>query len=450
MAKQPWRPEEAADALVLDWPQFSAKYPYRPFDSYDTKRRRLRKQPTIEAMLGASTVPPVVVKRQSVPKGWEPGVEWNGTGGTITLGPTPDRINEWADVLEKAGIDPDRFEVKEPVQFRAWDTAAGDRLHSYRLTVQEKRSESEKLDLDALKAEIAEHSLPGTSAPIGDEGFVLVIADPQIGSNEGGGSPALTERFLDCVKGAVERVNSLRAEGHELGTLYIASLGDIGEGCDGFYPQQTFRIDLNRRDQQKLARRLFIEALRILAPLFKRVVVVAVGGNHGENRKNGKSFTDFADNDDVAVWEQVADVLAMRPDVYGHVSFVIPNHELDVTLDCAGVITTFVHGHQFGSGTDASAKAISWWKGQEHGMKPAGESTLLLSGHFHHLSIRQEGPKTHIQAPALVGGSQWFENMTGQRSPAGMLTLRVSAEGWDDLKVIRPAKRGQQDESEAA
>jgi len=37
------------------------------------------------------------------------------------------------------------------------------------------------------------------------------------------------------------------------------------------------------------------------------MVVGAVPGNHGESRRGSKAFTTFEDNDDLAVFEQVAE-----------------------------------------------------------------------------------------------------------------------------------------------
>jgi len=50
--------------------------------------------------------------------------------------------------------------------------------------------------------------------------------------------------------------------------------------------------------------------------------------------------------------------------------------------------------------------------------------------------VKQSGARTHIQAPALDGGSQWFTEQAGVLAPAGMLTLTVGAAGWDDLRVL--------------
>lgn len=212
--------------------------------------------------------------------------------------------------------------------------------------------------------------------------------------------------------------------------------------CGSYYPQQAFRTDLNRRDQIKVMRRLILKAMERWAPLFDRVVVPVVGGNHGENRAEGKSYTDFADNDDVAIFEQVQEILAANPSTYGHVSFLIPNHELSLTLDMGGEIVGMTHGQVFGKGTAAQPgkRAIDWWMKQAHGQQPIGGARIMFSAHYHHLLVTEMGSKTHFQCPALESGSEWYTNQSGQSARAGMLTVRigknVSESGWADLEVV--------------
>jgi hypothetical protein len=41
-----------------------------------------------------------------------------------------------------------------------------------------------------------------------------------------------------------------------------------------------------------------------------------------------------------------------------------------------------------------------------------------------------------MQIPALDNGSQWFTNSTGNEAPAGLLTLTVGDDRWDNVKVL--------------
>jgi hypothetical protein len=400
----------------------------------------------VEALIATSPLPKPKREHVAAPKGWEPGVAWDGDHGTITTKPLTKRPDDWDDLLRVWDLDPAKYEVVEPVQYRAWDSNMGEgnvqRMYYYRATIRT-RILGERADVDALINEIKRHKPVKRVARPGDKAFAVIIADPQIGKNDGDGTAGTVRRIENAIDRVTDRYKELRRIGRGLGQLHVLFLGDLFENCDGYYAQQAFRVELNRRDQEKLGRRLFVSMFQHWSPDFERVVGAAVGGNHGENRREGQSFTDFADNADVGVIEQVAEVLGANPERYGHVNFVLPNHELDVTLDIAGTITTLVHGHQFGGkkriktpATQVGDKALNWWASQAHGMRPAGESTLLLSGHFHHFLVTQEGAKTHMQAPALDGGSEWYTNRSGQDSPAGVLTMTIGPDGWDDLKIL--------------
>ena len=365
------------------------------------------------------------------PSGWEAGVSWNGNGGTLTTGPL-ERDPKWDDVLRVWNLDPEVYEIVEPVQFRAWDANAGNgevtRLYSYRATVRQRAASTADLQ-DLLEEVKLKRTTPSAAPPPSGDGgaFVIAISDPQIGKE---GTKVTVARFLAAIDSARFRIEELRASGRPIDSIYILGLGDIVEQCSGHYPMQEFTTELNRRDQVKLARHLIFSLIDALAPLAERIVVAAVGGNHGEDRRNGKAYTDFGDNDDVAVFEQVAEILAVNPREYGHVSVVVPDKQLTLTLNIGGQIVGLAHGHQQQRG------AKEWWKGQAFGMQPVGDATILFTGHFHHLIIEQDGPRTHFQCPTMDAGSQWFEEQTGMASAAGVLTVRITPDGWGDLQIL--------------
>ena len=122
-------------------------------------------------------------------------------------------------------------------------------------------------------------------------------------------------------------------------------------------------------------------------------------GNHGENRKNGRSYTTFDDNADLEVFEQAAEILQANPDAYQHVSFVIPTGDMTVTLDVAGTIVTWAHGHQFGGSGLPLAKARSWWQGKMAAMHPAGDSSVLVYGALASRAAAPGRPADHHGLP---------------------------------------------------
>jgi hypothetical protein len=384
-------------------------------------------------------------ERATPPKGWEPGVRFDpakGAGEVITeplpAGTEPD----WSHIFDHFGLDPSRFEIIPPVEMRSWQgilDGATTWLYYYKARFQPRSTHVAGVDLTDLIDAISKDRRASKLAT-GDCALMVCLSDWQTGKRDGDGTLGLIGRVRQAIIDLRGRVRDLRRMGVNVGAIYVVGLGDLVEGCDNHYAMQAYTVELNRRDQVKLARRLAAEVIRAAAKLTEQVVVVAVPGNHGENRRDGKAFTDLADNDDVAVFEQIAEAFAENPDAYGHVSFVVPNDELTVTLDVCGTLVTWAHGHQFGSGSTAETKAKSWLSLQALGKHAAGDCDLLVTGHYHHLCVAQWGAVGWIQAPALDGGSDWWRNLTGEHSPPGMLSLvvgsGVAAAGWSHLHTL--------------
>jgi hypothetical protein len=376
------------------------------------------------------------------PQGWEPGVVWDGKSGTAISKPIPaDQPVDHAALLTEWGFDPTTHMILEgSLEYRQWDANVGGgeikTLRYYKAKIV-RGAQLPEADLKDLFDQIRKAKTPVRVPEVGDDAFCVFLADWQIGKGENGGTPATVERLLSAADAVEGRIKELRRLGRPLGSLYVFGLGDLLEGCSGWYDMQEWQVDLNRRDQFQTVVRLLVSMLRKWSRLFGRVIVSGIGGNHGENRKAGKAFTDFADNDDVSVFETAALVLNENPGAYGHVSFVIPNDRLSLVLDVAGTPVGVVHGHQFRSGPNATAKAEKWWKDHTFGLQPVADAVILVSGHFHHFAAMEFGHRVWMQAPAMDGGSQWWTEMTGSNSPAGMLTFRVTGQGWTDLAIVR-------------
>lgn len=374
------------------------------------------------------------------PAGWEPGLEMNGPVGVLVTQPMAVKPN-WTELLKVWDLDPEQYEVLEPVQYRAWDAAIGDgvvnRMYYYKANIVTRRVGG--LDYDEL-LKMVQSWRPVKKAKVttGPLSFVWAIADLQVGKSDGDGTAGTLARYLQGIEDIKARVRDLRRAGREIGTLYVCGVGDCIEGVKGHYGQQAFRVELNMTQQVRVMRRLILRAVKELAPLFDKVVIAAVPGNHGEASRNdaGKSDTDFSDNWDVEVFSSAYDALQMS-DQFDHVSFIAPRgQDLTLTLDISGTITTLAHGHQFGGGTARKLGAEVWWADQAHGMQQAGESTVLVAGHLHHLVVKRNGAKTFFQAPALDGGSDWYRAITGADSPPGILTMVMGDGGWRDLCIL--------------
>jgi hypothetical protein len=360
---------------------------------------------------------------------WRPGVEWKGDEGTLTTSAAAgDAHPDWSHVLAVWDLDPDKFAVVEPVLFNAWDAPGSEgailRMRQWKARVVRRRGDVgpdidvEKLLADVLKAK------PAKPAPMGEGVFHVVLGDWQIGKPDGDGLRGTVLRIQQAIIDVERRVRDLRKLGRPLGTLMVEWTGDSVEGCVGFYAMQTFGVELDRREQMKVTRRLLRDALMRWSRLFDEVIVLAVGGNHGENRgRSGKAYTSFGDNDDLAVVEQVAEILAVNPDTFGHVKIVIPPDHLTVTAMAAGWIVGVTHGHVARESGSAEAKLRRWYERAAGGKQPVGDADILVTGHYHHMRVADWGGCIWVQCPALDGGSEWWTQTRGESSMPGVLTF---------------------------
>ena len=390
----------------------------------------------------------VVVLQPVHPKGWEPGVTYDPhAGGTITTTAIaePDPAI-WATLIADWGLDPELTEVVPgSVHIRAWDTNVGEgvieRLKYYRATIRPRTTPNDRTDVEALCTSIVRRKplKRHNTNEVSGRALVVLLSDWQIGKTDSnGGTNGTVDRICAGIDGVSVRIRELAKVGRPVDSVYLVGMGDLVEGCSGHYATQTFSVDLDDREQDRVVRRLILRAVETVAPLVDRVVVAAVPGNHGENRNAaGKAYTRITDSRDLACFETTAEVLAANPDRYGHVS-VVTADAYTLTLDVGGVPIGFAHGHRGAGG--GQTKIEAWWKGQALGRQPIADAQILCLGHYHHLLCSEATGRTVFQAPAMDPGSQWFTDQTGQASETGMLTFVAGtgcgARGWSDMAVL--------------
>lgn len=384
--------------------------------------------------LAAKAAQSVRADRPTHPQGWEPGISWAGTHGTITSRPIAEPTPDWDSLIRTWGFDPAVVEIVEPVQVRTWDAAIGNgevrTMWYYRAGIRQRRAGAP--DVAELVAWIRKRkpAVPLEVASTGAYGYAA--SDWQIGKK---GTTAAAERILQTFDDSARRIRELRRMGRTIDTIYLFGLGDLHEGCKDHYAMQEFEVELDNRAQQRLVRHLWSRMVEVHAPLAPRIVCAAIGGNHGEERKDGKAFTTFADNKDVGSVEAAAEAFRQRTG-YEHVSWLLPEGDLTLTLDMAGTIVGLAHGHQARRGGTPQQKVREWWKDQAFGRRPVGDADILLTGHYHHLSVLSDGGRTHIQAPTMDSGSQWWEETAGMPTTPGALTFTVQGGRWGDLQLL--------------
>jgi len=367
---------------------------------------------------------------------WTPGVTWMGDEGTITTPPVEGETHpDWSGVLRMWGLDPEHFAVVEPVLFNVWGDTLGILNRQWKGKVVRK-GRQETADIDALIQEIKKHKPRERKEIEGGASLVVCASDWQVGKRDGDGLKGLVGRWLQAVDDVELRLKELKKLGRPIDSITVLCLGDLVEGCDGHYDIQTFTVEVDRRDQVKIARRLLRDALIRWSKVVPSITVAAIGGNHGENRKNGKAFTTLGDNDDVALVESVAEIFQANPEAYGHIKFAIPTDELSLTLEVHGKIIGITHGHLARSGAGTEAKLRRWIADQTLGRQRIGDCDILVTGHYHSFKLADWGGVKWIQAPALDGGSVWWRQSTGEIADVGVLTFLVSSQGVSDIQLL--------------
>lgn len=361
-----------------------------------------------------------------------PSLKVEGNGGMLTTRPMVGTdAPKWDDVLALWDLDPNEFEVIEPVTFNSWEAQKDGeivQMRQYKARIQRRPALLREAGIDHLLASISKRKprkQPETLS--GDGDFCVVLADWQTGKGEGGGSEKLVERVKQSIIDVTARVKELRKAGRSLGTLNVLWPGDSVEGCGDHYAMQTFQTDLDRKSQIMLAQALLDAALDEWSKHFERVRVIAVGGNHGENRKNGKAYTTFGDNDDLLVVENVQFAYSKNTDRYGHIEFIIPEDHLNAVVRVAGGNWSLgvTHGHLSRSGNGIEGKVARWFGNMAAGKHAIGLVDVLVTGHYHHFASKDNGGWYWLQAPALDGGSEWFTQTSGQYSQPGVLTFAM-------------------------
>lgn len=387
------------------------------------------------------------IRSRKAPSGWEPGVVWDGRKGTVTTGAVVSGSSpDWSELLASRGLDPDLYEiVGDTVRWTSFDGWKKDEngetystiCYSYKADIRLKAAN--RPDLESLYRDVRKVKKGPKKASGGDSTFVVALSDWQTGNRDGGGVEKQVQKIAELCESVPQRLADLRRAGHKIDHVLIAGLGDLVEGTCGHYPAQQFRVELDRRDQVKLVRRAIRDIIMVTAPHVAQMTVTAVGGNHGENRGlNGKAFTTTGDNDDVAIFEQIAEIFQTNPTAYGHVGFRLPLERLSTSINLHNHIVAFTHGHLAKPTGNAAQAVWNWWEKQTMGRAHEGvaDANILITGHFHHLNIKEQQGRTVIVAPSIVPVGEYFQDLYGVSTKTGTLTLVINETGWTDLTLI--------------
>ncbi|MER7759460.1 hypothetical protein [Streptomyces sp. NPDC097619] len=402
------------------------------------------------ASAGQSMPPETTRPATTAPKGWEPGVRYEPGGSMLVTAPAaeapPQDETGWRARVEALGLAvPDGYRVRL-VEARhdpaAWhrdahgEDAVTRPVWRCRYLIEPTAPGwSSAEDLNALIRDVMRRRRrPRTAPDHAARALAVVYADPQAGKvGRDGGTKELVGRIADRFDRLDDHLRDLAKIGRAPDSAYWLDAGDCIEGFENV-TSQAFTNDLTLTQQVRVHRRLTFEGLDRLATAFPRVVAATCGSNHARIRRGKDAVGPPEDDWGIEVLSQVADAYSKNADAYGHVSFVTPEPWRDtVSLDMAGTIVGLNHGHQY----PRPEKAADWWRGQTFGRQPIADAKILVSGHFHHFRAQQLGAgRLWIQAPTLDNGSDWYAVRSGEVSQPGLLVFSVTADGWDDLRIL--------------
>lgn len=412
--------------------------------------RRLRGEGVPE-----TTVEPAQVQVRH-PRGWEPGVVYAPDGGAMVVTTTAHTVNvqadhaAWQRMVEDLGLsvpqgwrvrlveakyDPAAWTRETPEQDKATTRA----VWRYRFAVEPDPGATHQEDVNQLIREAARsrRRKPPKVADTTPRGVVVVYADPQAGkTDELGGTGALAARVASCFDLLEDYLADLRRVGRAPTEAAWLDAGDAIEGIDNT-AAQAHTNDLSTTQQIRVHRRITFHGLDYLAGKFPLVTAATCGSNHAMVRR-GKDRIGPPDDDwGIEVMSQVQDAYSRNVPAFGHVRFAYPPSWRDtVRVDVAGMQIGLAHGHQAAGGN-----LVKWWKDQTFGDQPVATARILVTGHYHHWAAKDCGDgRLWVQAPTLDAGSSWFTMRSGEVSSPGMLVFTVTADGWDDMRVLRPGR----------
>lgn len=356
-----------------------------------------------------------------VPAEWQARRLMNGDTGTSVTGLIKP-VERDEDLIRQLGYDPDEIEIVGNIM--QWGKEQPDHtwLISYRFS---HRVKSANLNLPALMAAASKKPRQQLKPASSGRTTVVVLSDVQAGKvGARGGTPELIDRLVEK-RAKLASLLSLRKPERTV----LAEAGDLFEGFEsGGNPM--FTNDLSLAEQMDLAGTTvyqFIETMHRHGP----VDIIAVSSNHTAWRRGKQNLGRPADDLGLFVHKQVEKVTKAAG---MNAAWTFPaTYDESVTIDVRGTTLGMVHGNQF-----PPLKAPEWWGKQTHGGQPVGAADILITGHYHQLTVMPTGrnpytgrSKWWLQAPTTDNGSDWFRNIAGDDSDPGILIFDITPEGFD-------------------
>ena len=368
--------------------------------------------------------------------GWQPSAEFDeqsGVGEITHIGTDPNYKSKFDSILREWGFDPAVYEIDGKVRASSWNAQLKggqvETFYAFKGVVRRKHPARDEW-FDVLLKEVSKKKALKKKKITSSQAFIWCMSDWQLGKDDLGVENTLKRYDLALQRG-VEQVKALGG----VDEIYLLSMGDLTEGCYGFYDSQAFNISLTLQQQYHLARKLIMKTVDTFLPYANKITLSGVPANHGEMSRSGKGqvVTNRLDNSDTMHIEICGEIMEQNPR-YKKVSVSIPEG-FHHTLEIKGQTLAFSHGHMHSGGSGPEGKIMKWWQGQMFGHLPAGEADILVTGHFHHPRMMQQGDRTWFQCPSIDASTD-FTARTGMWSKPGVLCFTVNKDGWDNYRIV--------------
>lgn len=263
---------------------------------------------------------------------------------------------------------------------------------------------------------------------------VFAMSDLQIGkaSQRLGGTPETVARVQRSISRYVRELNNTPPENLPESII----IWDGGDSVENHWntPEQIATNDLALPEQIRVARRLFLEAIKAIAPYAPKIYFVSVPSNHGQSRVGYKAAGGTVDADfGLEISYQLEDAVRENPSL-NHVEFIRPEPLMETAeLDVSGTKLAFNHGHR-----SSSQKTHSdWWAKQSHGRMPGWDADILLTAHYHNLGVTQSGNgRWIVQTSSSDAGSDWYTYKSGETAIQGVTAFDVCDGMWSNLRIL--------------
>ena len=361
----------------------------------------------------------------AVPTKFQQHAEFDETGGTAATGPVRRMVTDYAELLTLAGLDPENFRIVGKVS--QWTKTHHDKedTYSFFFAFEAITAGEEAIDLPALYAEARRAPRKPIRATATGRVTIVALSDVQAGKvDHRGGTPELIDRLAGMRERLAAHLKARKPQ-----ATVLAEVGDLFEGFEsGGNPM--FTNDLSLSQQMDLAG---TEVYRFVEVMQRhgRVDVVCIPSNHTQWRSGKQQLGRPGDDLGIFVHRQV-EKLATVAGIDAHWTYPDMYNE-SVVIDVLGTGLGVVHGNQYNP-----SQAVTWWQKQQHGGMPTATADILLTGHYHHLTVLPSGrnpvtgrSKWWLQAPTTDNGSSWFRNIGAGDSDAGLLVFDITEDGFD-------------------